>query len=126
MTKASLILIALAMVISSCGNSGRGRPRGQHCPSSYDPISLEQTAEGTQKISLDPKDSQLVEGLYEYAGAEIFYHDSEEDIKIHVKEFVGADGKTTPGNVCVRGLKQKIQWLLILVEKQIFLSDAFN
>lgn len=111
MSRNLLILVAVSILVSACGSSGRGRPRGKHCPNTYDPIALELGGDGNQKISLDPKDNQLVEGLYEYAGAEFYYWDSREDIKIHVKEDVSSKGEPFASNVCVRGVDPKMELL---------------
>jgi len=105
-----LLLIVSLVFVTACGSSGRGRPRGKQCPSSYDPVSLTTNPEGNQKISMDPKDDQLPLGVYEYQGAEVYYHDSANDIKIHVKEDVGPQGPVS-GNVCLRGLKPEMELL---------------
>lgn len=109
MKRLTCLMVLSLVFVTACGSSGRGRPRGKQCPSSYDPVSLTASPEGTQKVSLDPKDDQLPLGTYEYLGAEVYYHDSLNDIKIHVKEDVGPQGQSLPSNVCLRGLKPDME-----------------
>ncbi|MCB0364304.1 MAG: hypothetical protein H6624_14390 [Bdellovibrionaceae bacterium] len=124
MSRNLLILIVVSVFVSACGSSGRSRPRGKHCPNSYEPIALELSTEGNQKISLDPKDNQLIQGLYEYAGAEFYYWDTQEDIKIHVKEDVGPKGEPFASNVCVRGVAPKMELLTAVYGMDSMQVDA--
>lgn len=101
----------LYSLVLGCGGSGSSGPRGKVCPADYNPLPVELS--NTQKVDLDPASGQLAEhpGTFIYEGVEVYYFNSQNNVKIHVAE--GRSGRNPKEYVksiaCVSGLKPEYE-----------------
>lgn len=101
---ALLTLVIFFSFNFGCSTRGQGISKTQICSSEHDPIFNSDEKKFSNKITLKPGESfQPSPADYLYASSEVYYYDTNQDIKIHLSHSLNADGEPSYSIVCVGG-----------------------
>lgn len=92
------VVLGTLIAISACSGGGGGRVIGSQCPKNYNPVVMDVK----DKVALD---ADLPAGDYRYAGTEVYFVDTQTDMRVSVQdvEMFGGEWKVRVG--CVRNAK---------------------
>lgn len=100
----SVILMSLMVVaLSACSGGGGRRIIGKQCPGGDYKLFPDQLPANQQKVDLAvaSDDAKIPAGLYDYAGATLFYIDKS-GLRLQVDDVQQKDGKFVAGVSCTR------------------------
>ncbi len=100
-----LTLAALMLGLAACGSSSSPNARIARCPKNYDPVSVTPPS-GNKQMPL--KRGQAlplpVDGNYAHVSTDIYYHEIENDVIVHISETQDKNGAFSANLVCLSGL----------------------
>ncbi|OFZ19370.1 MAG: hypothetical protein A2Z20_01945 [Bdellovibrionales bacterium RBG_16_40_8] len=91
--------------LSACTNgSSSVINKNLYCAHDYNPIKIESDNSYNGKVRVKPGEPFVPQvGTYTYQKSEVYYHDTTQDIKIHLMEFNDKAGVASKNIVCVGG-----------------------
>ncbi len=101
----SVGLVVATLGLVACGGSSDNGNRTAVCAKNYDPIVAPAEGSDKKKFPLKRGEKALlpVGNDFGYVSADIFYHEVENDIKIHISESQDRAGNFNSGLVCLSG-----------------------
>lgn len=110
----SLFFGGVLVALSGCGNGANQGAKLSRCAKNYDPVVITTpTGDAAKKqVQIKPGDAlQIPTGDYGYSSADVFYHEIENDVKIHITEAQDKMGAFNASVVCLagRGINPKMQ-----------------
>lgn len=101
------LLVGSGLVaLVGCSASGRSIAKNDYCPASYDPLTVDKLSEkASSKVELKPNEPlPIVASDYAYQSSEIYYHDPETGLQLHLQHSKNQNGQPNIRVVCARNL----------------------
>ncbi|MCB0350438.1 MAG: hypothetical protein KDD38_04590 [Bdellovibrionales bacterium] len=102
--KFSIICGSLLTIAAGCSNGGPSISKNAICPGKYDPLAVDDNKKYGEKLSVKPGEPfSPPASEYNYKGSEIYYYDTDKDIKVHLSQTTLPNGEEKTSIVCVGG-----------------------